>query len=213
MVNLLRAIEIAKSAHSGQLSPYGEDYIHHPIRVMNMGRNENEKIVGILHDVVEDTPWSFEELVAEGFSAEIIEALKRVTKYSDDEPYDDFIERSIGNDLAICVKVHDITDNINPLRLPCIGDREIARIKKYHKAYLRLKPFYDKIHVKTYNLSNIQQNHPNAYMPWSTQDDERLEVLFCEKKSIKELSEIFARQKSAISSRIRKLELKEKYSL
>ena len=63
---LSHAIAIATEAHKGQKDKYGQEYLHHPIRVMNMGRNLKERIVGILHDVVEDTEWTFEDLEKEG---------------------------------------------------------------------------------------------------------------------------------------------------
>ena len=64
---------------------------------------------------------------------------------------------------------------------------------------------------KVYTLDDKRKNHPNAYMPWTEQDDNRLEVLYCEGKTIKELTDIFGRNAGAIHSRIDKLELKEKY--
>ena len=76
MSTLARAIEIATEAHRGQVDKAGNEYIGHPLRVMEMGKTEEEKIVGVLHDVVEDTDWSFERLEAEGFAPEIIAALK-----------------------------------------------------------------------------------------------------------------------------------------
>ena len=80
MGTLERAIEIATDAHRGQLDKAGNDYIGHPLRVMAMGQTMEEKIVGVLHDVVEDSAWTFEQLAAEGFSPRIIEALRCVTK-------------------------------------------------------------------------------------------------------------------------------------
>ena len=80
MSTLQRAIEIATQAHQGQFDKSGKDYIGHPLRVMEMGQTENEKIVGVLHDVIEDTDWTFEKLADEGFSQEIITALRCVTK-------------------------------------------------------------------------------------------------------------------------------------
>ena len=74
MSTLERAIQIATEAHKGQLDKSGKDYIGHPLRVMEIRRSEQEKIVGVLHDVVEDTDWTFERLAAEGFSEEIIAA-------------------------------------------------------------------------------------------------------------------------------------------
>lgn len=96
MSTLKRAIEIATEAHKGQFDKAGNDYIGHPLRVMEMGKTEEEKIVGVLHDVVEDTDWTFEALAAEGFSEKVIAALRCVTKVSENENYDDFIERVIA---------------------------------------------------------------------------------------------------------------------
>lgn len=113
MSTLQRAIEIATQAHQGQFDKSGKDYIGHPLRVMEMGQTENEKIVGVLHDVIEDTDWTFEKLAEEGFSQEIIAALRCVTKLSENENYDDFIERVKKNPLATAVKINDLTDNID----------------------------------------------------------------------------------------------------
>ena len=84
---LERAIEIAVEAHKGQVDKGGSPYILHPFRVMMSVDLELEKIVAVLHDVVEDSNWTFEALLAEGFSIEVIEALKSVTKNSDNEDY------------------------------------------------------------------------------------------------------------------------------
>mgnify|MGYP003288846580 CR=1 FL=1 len=72
MSTLDRAIEIATEAHKGQLDKEGRDYIGHSLRVMEMGKTEEEKIVGVLHDVIEDTDWTFEKLAEEGFSDEVL---------------------------------------------------------------------------------------------------------------------------------------------
>ena len=74
MSTLERAIEIATEAHRGQVDKAGNDYIQHPLRVMEAGKTTNEKIVGVLHDVVEDTDWSFELLAEEGFSLVVFPA-------------------------------------------------------------------------------------------------------------------------------------------
>ena len=113
MSTLQRAIEIATQAHQGQFDKSGKDYIGHPLRVMEMGQTENEKIVGVLHDVIEDTDWTFEKLAEEGFSQEIIDALRCVTKLSENENYDDFIKRDKKNSVATAVKSNDLTDNMD----------------------------------------------------------------------------------------------------
>ena len=139
MSTLERAIEIAREAHRGQVDRAGEEYIGHAMRVMEAGRTLEEKIVGVLHDVVEDSAeWSFERLEQEGFAPEIIEALRCVTKLSDEEPYDKFIARVKKNGLAVAVKLNDLSDNMDIRRLPYLSDKDVKRLKKYLKAYKQL---------------------------------------------------------------------------
>lgn len=138
MCTLKRAIEIAKLAHEGQVDKSGVDYICHPLRVMESCRTVNEKIVAVLHDVIEDTDWTFDKLLAEGFSAEVIDALRCVTKLSEEEPYDEFIERVKKNPLAVSVKINDLIDNLNVRRLSIITESDMHRLNKYLKAYKQL---------------------------------------------------------------------------
>ena len=145
MATLERAIEIARQAHSGQLDKAGKDYINHPLRVMEKGTTEEEKIVGVLHDVVEDSDWTFSMLQAEGFSTEVMDALKCVTKFSEDEDYDHFIDRVLTNPLAVKVKLHDLEDNMDLSRLHHPIDLDIKRLQKYQRAYARLKEGLNKL--------------------------------------------------------------------
>lgn len=148
MSTLERAIEIATEAHRGQFDKAGNNYIGHPLRVMDAGKTTNEKIVGVLHDVIEDTDWTFEKLALEGFSKEVIDALRCVTKLYENEPYDKFIDRVKTNPLAVKVKLNDLSDNMDIRRLPYISDNDVKRLKKYLKAYQQLteeptKPIVD----------------------------------------------------------------------
>ena len=86
--------------------------------------------------------WTFEDLKKEGFSAEIIEAVRCVTKTSDEEDYEEYVERCASNPIAVAVKIHDLTDNMDVRRMPCIGEKEVTRLRKYLKAYHRLMPLY-----------------------------------------------------------------------
>jgi hypothetical protein len=138
MSTLNRAIEIATKAHEGSTDKYGAPYINHVTRVMNLGQNDNEKIVGVLHDVIEDTQWTFEDLEKEGFSIEVIEALKCVTKTSEDEDYAEFITRVKINPLAVKVKLNDLTDNMDIKRMPEVLESDLKRLNKYLKAYNEL---------------------------------------------------------------------------
>lgn len=201
MSTLKRATEIATEAHTGQFDKSGKDYIGHPLRVMEMGNTEEEKIVGILHDVVEDTPWTFDMLEAEGFSQEIIEALKCVTKTSENENYDDFIERVKKNPLAVAVKINDLTDNMDIRRLPYLSDKDIKRLKKYLKAYKKL------IGEPVYSIYAARQENPNAYDPWTEEADAKLRQMWEEGISVPEIADHFGRKQSAIIVRMKKLGL------
>lgn len=125
-------------AHAGQVDKAGMPYIGHVMRVMQAGKTIDEKIVGVLHDVVEDTTWTFDALLAEGFPVHIVDALRCVTKLSDDEPYEAFINRVKNNPLAVAVKINDLTDNMDIRRLQTLTDADVQRLRKYLKAYQSL---------------------------------------------------------------------------
>ncbi len=204
MSTLERAIEIAVEAHRGQVDKAGCEYVEHSLRVMASGRTLEEKIVGVLHDVVEDSDWTFARLEAEGFSADVIDALRCVTKLSDSEPYDKFIARIKKNPLAVAVKLNDLADNMDIRRLPYISEKDVKRLKKYLKAYKQLtgEPLY--------SVYACQQEYPNAYMPWTEADDLELRRLLCNGATMEELSVNFQRKPGAIVSRLKKLGLNDK---
>ena len=132
---LTKAISIALKEHEGQTDKAGMPYAGHIMRVMQAGRTTDEKMVGVLHDLVEDTDWTFDMLLAEGFPIHIVEALRCVTKLSDDESYDEFIQRVKSNPLAVAVKINDLTDNMDIRRLSDITEADAQRLRKYLKAY------------------------------------------------------------------------------
>ena len=133
-MNLERAIQIVVKAHAGAKDRGGKAYILHPISVMMRCETDEEKIVAILHDVVEDTDWTFEALREEGFKETIIEALKTVTKHSEDEDYDEFIQRSLKNEIGRKVKIADLRENLDVTRIGELTEKDIERINKYKRA-------------------------------------------------------------------------------
>ena len=133
-----KAIEIALNTHKEQTDKNGQPYILHVMRVGLRGRTENEKIVGILHDVVEDSDWTFDKLAKEGFSETILSALECLTKKSEDEPYEEFIERVKKNPLAVSVKLNDLEDNMDIRRMEVVQEKDVKRLNKYLKAYKEL---------------------------------------------------------------------------
>lgn len=140
-MNLERAIALATEAHAGQTDKAGAPYILHPLRVMQALSSEQERIVGVLHDVVEDggPVWTIDRLADEGFTTEVLEALRLVTKRPEDEAKDDetyfqFVRRTIVNPTARRVKMADIRDNLDVTRMPEVTERDRLRLNRYLKA-------------------------------------------------------------------------------
>jgi (p)ppGpp synthase/HD superfamily hydrolase len=133
VATLERAIQIAVEAHSGQTDKAGNPYILHPLRIMFRMRTDDEKITAVLHDVVEDSPWTLEGLRDEGFSETVLEAVRYMTRASEDS-YETFIEIAMSNPISCQVKLEDIRDNLDLSRLSEVNDRDIVRIRKYLSA-------------------------------------------------------------------------------
>jgi (p)ppGpp synthase/HD superfamily hydrolase len=134
---LERAIAIAAEAHAGQKDRYGAPYVLHPLRVMNRCPTLVQRVVAVLHDVVEDTDWTFEDLRQEGFPEEVITALDAVTKREGEE-YEEFVARSAANPIARRVKLADLEDNMDLTRLEEVKQDDVPRLNKYIKAWRRL---------------------------------------------------------------------------
>jgi (p)ppGpp synthase/HD superfamily hydrolase len=138
MVTLERAIRIATEAHEGQKDKAGAPYILHVLRVMLSMTSDAERIVAVLHDVVEDTPWTLDALRAEGFGADIVAAIGCLT-HREGETYDAFIQRVSTNDMSRRVKLADLADNANLSRFQAPTEQDRARVLKYEKAMQLLK--------------------------------------------------------------------------
>jgi (p)ppGpp synthase/HD superfamily hydrolase len=137
MSTLERAIEIAATAHAGQQDKAGAPYILHPLRVMLAQKEPAQRIAAILHDVVEDTPWTLEQLRAEGFSDDVLSAVDALTK-REGEDYFAFVDRAGRNPVARAVKIADIRDNMDVSRIVGVTDRDRERLEKYRQALTRL---------------------------------------------------------------------------
>ena len=129
---LQKALNIASDAHRGQLDKGGKPYIFHPLYVASHVDGINEKIVALLHDVVEDTDVTLDDLRNEGFSEEIICAINVLTKTDDD--YDNYLKKVKSNEMARKVKIEDIKHNMDGTRLKSITEKDKSRIEKYKKA-------------------------------------------------------------------------------
>lgn len=135
---LERAIELAVLAHKGQIDKAGAPYILHPLRVMLRLEGAEERIVAVLHDVVEDSGWTLDKLRAEGFSDEVISAIDAVTRVPG-ESYEAFIARAANSKTGRRVKLADLEDNCDLSRLPRVTEQDLERCRKYERAIVVLR--------------------------------------------------------------------------
>jgi len=133
MGTLERAIEIAARAHAGQVDKAGAPYVLHPIRVMLRVRSPIERMVAVLHDVVEDTDVTIAELEREGFPEEVIAAVEALTRRSS-ETYEEFVARAAQHPIAKRVKCADLDDNLDPARIANPTERDSERTERYRRA-------------------------------------------------------------------------------
>ena len=132
------AISIAALAHKGQKEKGGISYILHPLRLMLQMKTEQEMIAAVLHDVVEDSDWTIEQLAEKGFSDEILTAVECLT-HTEDEDYEKYIERVQSNEIARKVKLADLEDNMNIRRITkTLTEKDFKRLEKYHKTWRKL---------------------------------------------------------------------------
>lgn len=125
------AIEIALKYHAGQKDKSGLPYILHPLTVATMVKTETEKIVAILHDIIEDTDVT-EEFLRNYFTDEVVDAVVALTR-RENESYRNFIHRVSENKIASIVKMKDMEHNMDLSRLGAITATDIMRRDKYLK--------------------------------------------------------------------------------
>ncbi|MFP0198390.1 HD domain-containing protein [Pseudomonas sp. PHC1] len=135
---LERAIAIAATAHAGQVDKGGAPYILHPLKVMLRMSSLEERIVAVLHDVVEDCGISLEDLRKEGFSEAVLSAIESVTKMPG-ESYEDFVERAAQNPIGRVVKLADLEENSDLSRIASPSWEDLERVEKYRRAIGRLR--------------------------------------------------------------------------
>ena len=133
MATLEDAILLAAKAHRGRKDKAGAAYILHPLRVMRRMNTREERIVAVLHDLLEDTEYSLEDLREAAYSGRILRSLSHLT-HRKGEPYEDFIERVKADSLACRVKIADLRDNLNLSRIKKPKERDLMRAKKYRRA-------------------------------------------------------------------------------
>jgi len=137
---LEQAIALAVEKHRGKRDKGGQPYILHPLRVMLAVDTEEERRVAVLHDVVEDTDVTLEDLRALGYPEREVLAIDALTLRKDrDETYQEFIERVGLNSIARRVKLADLADNMDVRRLAIVDDAARERLERYRQAWVRLR--------------------------------------------------------------------------
>ena len=137
MSTIEKAIEIAAREHAGDIDKGGSPYIFHPLRLMFAVRKPFEKMAAVLHDVVEDTPVTLDDLRNEGFHPEVITAIEALTKKAGESRME-AATRAAANPISIVVKLADVTDNMDLSRISDPAEKDFARLKEYFavKKYL-----------------------------------------------------------------------------
>ena len=127
------ALSIATEAHRGQFDKAGIDYIEHPIFVASQVDSEEEKAVALLHDVIEDSSVTAEELLNAGLPETVVTAVQILSKKKGQD-YQTYLENVKSNSLARVVKLADLQHNSDLSRLSSVTDKDLERLEKYKKA-------------------------------------------------------------------------------
>ena len=128
-----KAMKLCYEAHKDQVDKSGLPYVFHPAHVAEQMTDEATTIVALLHDVVEDTDYTLEDLAAEGFGKDILEAVALMT-HEDDVPYLDYVAKLKDNPIARAVKLADLAHNSDLPRIGEVDEETKQRLEKYKKA-------------------------------------------------------------------------------
>ena len=146
--NTKKALKLMFEKHKNQFDKSEIPYVYHPLHVAESMKTEETTIIALLHDVIEDTKTTFEELKEYGFSDVVIDNIKLLT-HVEGEDYFDYIKRISTSELAIIVKLADLNHNMDLTRLNEVKSEDLLRYEKYKKSYDYLRE----------KLNQIEKNH------------------------------------------------------
>lgn len=137
-----KAIYIAAREHLGVKDKGGNAYILHPMRIAMRLRTNDEELmsIAILHDVIEDSKLTFEDLLNEGFSERVVAGLRLLT-HQKGVSYDDYIDGMRGNRDALRVKREDLRDNSDITRLKGVTEKDLKRMEKYQRSFIKVEQY------------------------------------------------------------------------
>lgn len=127
------ALKLCFEAHKDQIDKSGMPYVFHPFHLAEQMTDEETTIVALLHDVVEDTDYTIDNLREMGFGEKILEAIELMT-HDDNIPYMDYVVQIKTNPIAKAVKLADLRHNSDITRLDTITNKDKSRVDKYLKA-------------------------------------------------------------------------------
>ena len=133
-----KAMKLCFRAHKDQVDKSGLPYVFHPFHLAEQMPDEVTTAVALLHDVVEDTDYTIEDLVREGFPPEVTDAVKMMT-HDDAVPYLDYVRGLKENPVTRIVKLADLKHNSDITRLDTVDEKAIKRVEKYKKAIVILE--------------------------------------------------------------------------
>ena len=133
-----KALKLCFDAHKDQLDKSGMPYVFHPFHLAEQMKTEETTIVALLHDLVEDTEYTIEDLVNMGFDKAITDAIALMT-HADNVDYMDYVRMIKDNPIAKEVKLADLNHNSDLTRLDVIDEKALSRRKKYLKAIALLE--------------------------------------------------------------------------
>ncbi len=128
-----KALKLCFRAHKDQVDKVGIPYVFHPFHLAEQMEDEASTVAALLHDVVEDTDYTLEDLRQMGFASEVIEAVALLT-HDPAVPYEEYLIPIKANPIACRVKLADLTHNSDPTRVSEVTPRMQARWEKYRKA-------------------------------------------------------------------------------
>jgi len=133
-----KALKLCYEAHKEQTDKSGMPYVFHPFHLAEQMTDEETVTVALLHDVVEDTVYTFEDLLEMGFSEKVVDALRLLT-HDKSVAYMDYVDALKSNPIARAVKLADLRHNSDLTRLDCPDEKALARAEKYKAAMALLE--------------------------------------------------------------------------
>ncbi len=135
-MNLLeKCIALTLEVHAGQVDRYGRPYILHPLHVMMQMETEEEMMAAVLHDVIEDSDKTLDDLRALSLLEAVLEAVALLTHDKANEPYEEYVRRLKGNPIARRIKLADLRHNMDIRRMDQVREADAARLEKYRRAW------------------------------------------------------------------------------